>query len=70
MMKRVLKDKPQKKTYPMARAAKKEKEIMENPIEQNSKNLSGVPENAKARKEKDRARLEEEVEKMEEDMGE
>jgi hypothetical protein len=69
MMKRTLQDKPQKKTYPMAMAEKKEKEIMENPIEQNSKNSSGVPEGDKARQEKDTARLEEEVGKMEEDMG-
>ena len=69
-MKHDLKDKSRKKTNPMARAEKNEKEIMENPIEQNAKNLSGVPENTKARQEKATARLEEEVEKMEEDMGE
>ncbi len=69
-MKHTLKNKPQKKTYPMARAEKREKEIMENPIEQNSKNLSAVPESTKARQARDVARLEEEVQKMEEDMGE
>jgi hypothetical protein len=42
---------------------------METPIEQNSKNLSGVPKSTKARQEKATARLEEEVGKMEEDMG-
>ena len=69
-MKHVLKDQLRKKDNPMARAETKENEIMENPIEQNAKNLSGVPENTKARQEKATARLEEEVEKMEEDMGE
>jgi hypothetical protein len=54
----------------MFRAEKMEKEIMENPIEQNSKNLSGVPKSIKARQEKATAQLEKEVEKMEEDMGE
>ncbi|HXL73219.1 MAG TPA: hypothetical protein VN963_06290 [bacterium] len=69
-MKRAPKDELPKKTYPMARAEKTEKEIMENPVEQNSKNLSGVPENTKARQAKDTARLEKEVQKMEEDMRE
>ncbi len=69
-MKRALKDKLLKKTDPMFRAEKMEKEIMENPIEQNSKNLSGVPKSIKARQEKATAQLEKEVEKMEEDMGE
>jgi hypothetical protein len=62
MMKRALKDKPQKKTYPISGAGKKE--IMENPVERNSKNLSGVPESTKATQEKARARLAEEIEKM------
>lgn len=70
IMKRALKDKLLKKTDPMFRAEKMEKEIMENPIEQNSKNLSGVPKSIKARQEKATAQLEKEVEKMEEDMGE
>jgi len=68
-MKHVLKEKLPKKNYPMLRAEKLEKEIMETPIEQNSKNLSGVPKSTKARQEKATARLEEEVGKMEEDMG-
>jgi hypothetical protein len=70
MMKHTLKNKLPKKPYPMAGAEKLEKETMENPIEQNSKNLSGVPKSTQARQEKNTARLEEEVEKMEEDMGE
>jgi hypothetical protein len=70
MMKHTLKNKLQKKTYPMARAEKLEKETMENPIEQNSKNLSGVPKSTQARQEKATARLEEKVQKMEEAMDE
>jgi hypothetical protein len=69
-MKHSLKGKLPRKTDPVSRAEKKEKEIMEHPIEQNSKNSSGVPENIKARQVKDTARLEKEVQKMEEDMRE
>jgi hypothetical protein len=69
-MKHVQKDKLPQKNYPMFKAEKLEKETMENPIEQNSKNESGIPKSTQARQEKNTARLEEEIGKMEEDMGE
>jgi hypothetical protein len=55
---------------PMDRAEKMEKSIMQNPVEQNSKNLSAIPKSIRLRREKNTARLEEKVQKMEEDMDE
>jgi len=54
----------------MAKAEKMEKAIMENPVEQNSKNLSAIPKSISVKREKNTARLEEKVQKMEEDMEE
>jgi hypothetical protein len=55
-MKHVQKDKLPQKNYPMFKAEKLEKETMENPVEQNSKNESGIPKSTQARQEKNKRR--------------
>jgi len=68
-MKHKTKETP-KKPYSMSRAAQKEQEIMQAPMEQNAENSSTVPKEIKKREQNNVERVEEEVERIEEDMGE